>query len=225
VCGIPVLLAGILTQLALYSVNLRIMGWGTDAGSKANVPLSVDKYALLISARNVLKAGLENPIIVLVILVAVLIAFLYWFFGTETGSALRACGSNEHMARAQGINTNLSKVAGLALSNGIVAFAGALLAQYQGFADINMGRGSIVIGLAAVIIGEVLLGRIFQNFALRLLSAVIGATIYYIVIQFVLRLGLATDDLKLLTSTVVAVFLALPYLQARAAENHMRKEV
>ncbi len=225
VCGIPVLLAGILTQLALYSVNLRIMGWGTDAGSKANVPLSVDKYALLISARNVLKAGLENPIIVLVILVAVLIAFLYWFFGTETGSALRACGSNEHMARAQGINTNLSKVAGLALSNGIVAFAGALLAQYQGFADINMGRGSIVIGLAAVIIGEVLLGRIFQNFALRLLSAVIGATIYYIVIQFVLRLGLSTDDLKLLTSTVVAVFLALPYLQARAAENHMRKEV
>lgn len=222
--GIPVLLSGILTQLALYSINLRIMGWGTDAGSKANLPVSVDKYDLLVSARNVLKAGTENPIVVLVIVVAVLIAVLYWFFGTEIGSALRATGSNEHMARAQGINTNHAKVLGLALSNGIVAFSGGLLAQYQGFADINMGRGSIVIGLAAVIIGEVLLGKIFQNFALRLLSAVVGAIIYYVVIQFVLRLGLSTDDLKLLTSLVVAVFLAVPYLRARAATNHVRKE-
>lgn len=222
--GIPVLLSGILTQLALYSINLRIMGWGTDAGSKANLPVSVDKYDLLVSARNVLKAGAENPIVVLVIVVAVLIAVLYWFFGTEIGSALRATGSNEHMARAQGINTNHAKVLGLALSNGIVAFSGGLLAQYQGFADINMGRGSIVIGLAAVIIGEVLLGKIFQNFALRLLSAVVGAIIYYVVIQFVLRLGLSTDDLKLLTSLVVAVFLAVPYLRAKAAANHVRKE-
>lgn len=222
-CGIPVLLAGILTQLALYSINLRIMGWGTEAGSKANLPISVDKYDLLVSARNVLKAGLENPIIVLAILVVAIIGVLYWFFGTEVGSALRATGSNEHMARAQGISTNTAKVMGLALSNGIVAFAGALLAQYQGFADINMGRGSIVIGLAAVIIGEVLLGRIFHNFALRLLSAVIGAIIYYVVIQFVLRLGLSTDDLKLLTSVVVAVFLAVPYLQSHAAARLARK--
>jgi putative ABC transport system permease protein len=222
-CGIPVLLAGILTQLALYSVNLRIMGWGTGAG-KANLPISVDKFDLLVSARNVMTAGLSNPIVVLLIVVAILIGVLYWFFGTEIGCALRATGSNEHMARAQGINTNRSKVLGLALSNGIVAFSGALLAQYQGFADINMGRGSIVIGLAAVIIGEVLLGKIFQNFALRLLSAVIGAVIYYIVIQFVLRLGLSTDDLKLLTSLVVALFLAVPYLQAQRSANRVSKE-
>jgi putative ABC transport system permease protein len=222
-CGIPVLLAGILTQLALYSINLRIMGWGTSAGSKANLPISVDKYNLLISARNVLSAGLNNPIAVLLIFVAILVALLYWFFGTELGSSLRATGSNENMARAQGINTNFTKVLGLALSNGIVALAGALLAQYQGFADINMGRGSIVIGLAAVIIGEVLLGKIFRNFALRLLSAVVGAIIYYIVIQFVLRLGLSTDDLKLLSSLVVAVFLAVPYWKSRIVQPHKQK--
>jgi putative ABC transport system permease protein len=222
-CGIPVLLAGILTQLALYSINLRIMGWGTSAGSKANLPISVDKYNLLVSARNVLSAGLNNPIAVLLIFVAILVAILYWFFGTELGSSLRATGSNENMARAQGINTNFTKVLGLALSNGIVALAGALLAQYQGFADINMGRGSIVIGLAAVIIGEVLLGKIFRNFALRLLSAVVGAIIYYIVIQFVLRLGLSTDDLKLLSSLVVAVFLAVPYWKSRIVQPHKQK--
>jgi putative ABC transport system permease protein len=222
-CGIPVLLAGILTQLALYSINLRIMGWGTSAGSKANLPISVDKYNLLVSARNVLSAGLNNPIAVLLIFVAILVALLYWFFGTELGSSLRATGSNENMARAQGINTNFTKVLGLALSNGIVALAGALLAQYQGFADINMGRGSIVIGLAAVIIGEVLLGKIFRNFALRLLSAVVGAIIYYIVIQFVLRLGLSTDDLKLLSSLVVAVFLAVPYWKSRIVQPHKQK--
>ncbi|MCC6103126.1 MAG: ABC transporter permease [Atopobiaceae bacterium] len=222
-CGIPVLLAGILTQLALYSINLRIMGWGTTAGSKANLPISVNKYNLLISARNVLETNLANPIVILLVFVAILVAILYWFFGTELGAALRATGSNAHMARAQGININFTKVLGLAISNGIVALSGALLAQYQGFADINMGRGSIVIGLAAVIIGEVLLGKVFHNFALKLLSAAIGAIIYYIVIQFVLRLGLSTDDLKLLSSLVVAVFLAVPYWKSRWAQAHVHK--
>lgn len=209
-CGIPAILAGILTQLALYSVNLRIMGWGTGGG-KANLPVSVDKYNLLVSARYVRTLGLENPLLALLIFCVVVIALLYWFFGTEMGCSLRATGANENMSRAQGINTNVTKVLGLMLSNGLVALSGALLSQYQGFADINMGRGAIVIGLAAVIIGEVIFGKVFINFALKLLAAVFGAIIYYVVIQVVLRLGLSTDDLKLLTAVVVAVFLAVPY--------------
>lgn len=209
-CGIPAILAGILTQLALYSVNLRIMGWGTGGG-KANLPVSVDKYNLLVSARYVREVSLRNPLLALAIFCAVVIALLYWFFGTEMGCSLRATGANENMSRAQGINTNVTKVLGLMLSNGLVALSGALLSQYQGFADINMGRGAIVIGLAAVIIGEVIFSKVFINFALKLLAAVIGAIIYYVVIQVVLRLGLSTDDLKLLTAVVVAVFLAVPY--------------
>ena len=213
-CGIPAILAGILTQLALYSVNLRIMGIGTGGG-KANLPISVDKYSLLVSARYVRKLALNNPILVLVIFCAVLIGVLYWFFGTELGCSLRATGANQHMARAQGINTNITIVLGLMVSNGLVALAGALLAQYQGFSDINMGRGAIVIGLAAVIIGEVIFGKIFRNFALKLTAAVIGAIIYYIVMNFVLRMGLSTDDLKLLTALVVAIFLTIPYWKGK----------
>ena len=213
-CGIPAILSGILTQLALYSVNLRLMGWGTETG-KANLPVSVDKYGLLVSARYVRELALNNPLIPLAVLVAAVIAALYWFFGTELGCSLRATGSNGNMARAQGINTNLCKVLGLMVSNALVALAGALLAQYQGFADVNMGRGAIVIGLAAVIIGEVLFSKVFRNFALKLLACAIGAVIYYIVIQFVLRLGLSTDDLKLLTALVVALFLAVPHWKGR----------
>lgn len=209
-CGIPAILAGILTQLALYSVNLRIMGWGTGGG-KANLPVSVDKYNLLVSARYVRNVAINNPLIVLIIFCAAVILLLYWFFGTEMGCSLRATGANPNMSRAQGVNTNVAKVLGLMLSNGLVSLSGALLSQYQGFSDINSGRGAIVIGLAAVIIGEVIFGKIFTNFALRLLSAVFGAIIYYIVIQVVLRLGLSTDDLKLLTACVVAIFLAVPY--------------
>ena len=213
-CGIPAILSGILTQLALYSINLRVMGAGTGAG-KANLPVSVDKYRLLLSARYVRAADATNPNLVLIVAVALIIGVLYWYFGTESGCSLRATGANEAMARAQGINTNVAKVLGLALSNGLVAFAGALLAQYQGFSDINMGRGAIVIGLAAVIIGEVLLSRVFRNFALKLAACVIGAIVYYMVIQVVLLAGLSTDDLKLLTALVVALFLSVPYWKGR----------
>lgn len=210
--GIPAILSGILTQLALYSVNLRIQGIGTDLGSRANVPLSVNKYKnMLVSLRNVGKLALENPIWLMLLVTVLLIGVMYWFFGTEYGCSLRAVGANQQMARAQGISTGSGKVVGLMISNGLVAFSGSLMAQYQGFSDVSMGRGAIVIGLAAVIIGEVVFGKLFRNFALRLLAVSLGAIIYYLVIQVVLWLGLNTDDLKLLTALVVAVFLAMPY--------------
>ena len=207
-CGIPAILAGILTQLALYSVNLRIMG-------KANQPINANNYDLLISSRNVKALSPENPIFVVGVFVAVTIAVLYWFFGTELGSSLRATGSNANMARAQGINTNFTKVLGLMLANGLVALSSALLAQYQGFADVNMGRGAIVIGLAAVIIGQVVFGRVFRNFALKLLSVVLGSIIYFVVYQVVIALGMSGDDMKLITALIVAVFLTIPYWKAK----------
>ena len=224
-CGIPAILAGILTQLALYSINLRIMAIGDEkATTKATLALSVDRQELLISSRYIRELTLENPLFLLVIFTVLVIALLYWFFGTELGSALRATGANQNMARAQGINTNWCKVLGLVVSNGLVALSGGLLAQYQGSSTVDMGRGAIVIGLAAVIIGEVLLGKVFRNFALKLLSAVIGSIIYYIVLQFVLRLGLESTDLKLLSAVVVALFLTIPYWKGKYFTKTVRKE-
>ena len=211
--GIPAILSGILTQLSLYSVNLAIMGF------KANQGINFRTTKILISSRNVKVIGLENPIFIMVIVTGLLIAVLYWFFGREIGAALRATGSNEHMARAQGINVNRAKIIGLMISNGIVALSSALYAQYQGAVDVNMGRGGIVIGLAAVIISTVVFGKIFQNFALKLLGVSIGAVIYYIVIQIVLWMGLNTNLLKLLSALVVAVFLAIPYWKGKLAKG------
>ena len=207
--GIPAILSGILTQLALYSVNLRILG------NKANVALSVNKYPLLVTSRNARALALNNPILILALFTVCLILVLYWFFGTELGCSMRATGANRNMSRAQGINTDLNIVLSLMLANGIVALAGALLAQYQGFADVGMGRGAIVIGLAAVIIGEVVFSKVFRNFGFKLLAVSIGAIIYYMVIQVVLWLGLNTNDLKLLTALVVALFLATPHWRAK----------
>ena len=207
--GIPAILSGILTQLALWSVNLKIMG-------KSNQALNVDKYNLLVSLRYIKGVPIfKNTIVIVAIMIVVLIAILYWFFGTELGCSIRATGCNSNMARAQGINTNFNKVLGLMISNGLVALSSALLAQYQGFADINMGRGAIVIGLAAVIIGEAIFGRIFRNFALTLLSVGFGAVIYYLVLQVVIWLGVDTDLLKMFSAIVVAIFLAIPYWKSR----------
>ena len=214
--GIPAILAGILTQLSLYSINLKIMG-------KANQAINVDKYNLLISLRWVKEFALHNPIVMIIIVTAVLIGILYWFFGTELGCAIRATGSNPAMSRAQGINTNFNIVLGLAVSNALVALSGALLSQYQGFADVGMGRGAIVIGLAAVIIGEALFSRIFHNFALKMVSVSLGAIIYYIVIQLVLTLGFDANLLKLLSASVVAVFLAVPYWKGKYFSKPVKK--
>jgi putative ABC transport system permease protein len=217
--GIPAILAGILTQLALYSVNLVIMG-------KANQGISALNYDLLVSLLKIRNVTLlENTIFRLVICSIIIIAILYWFFGTEIGCSMRATGNNQKMSRAQGINTNFIIVLGLMLSNGLVALSSALLAQYQGFADVNMGRGAIVIGLAAVIIGEVVFGRIFHNFALRLVSVVLGAIIYYIVLQHVIHFGFNTNYLKLLTAVVVAIFLAVPYWKKKMVYSPMIKKL
>ena len=207
--GIPAILAGILTQLGLYSVNLKIMG-------KSNQAINVDKFDLLVSLRYIKNVPIyRNTILLVAVIIVVLIAFLYWFFGTELGCSLRATGCNDRMSRAQGINTDFNRVLGLMISNGLVAFSGALLSQYQGFADINMGRGAIVIGLAAVIIGEALFGKIFHNFGFRLLGVALGSIVYYFVLQIVFWLGIDTDLLKLLSAAVVAVFLAIPYWQSK----------
>ena len=213
--GIPPILAGILTQLSLYSINLKIMG-------KANQSVNVNNTDLLVSLRWVKEFAFHNPLITVGIVLIVLIAVLYWFFGTEMGSAIRATGSNLNMSRAQGINTSFNKVLGIMLSNGLVAFSGAFLAQYQGFADVKMGQGAIVIGLAAVIIGEALFGKIFRNFALKLLSVALGSIIYYIVIQAVITLGFDANLLKLLSATIVAIFLAIPYWKRKFNENHVK---
>lgn len=207
-CKIPAILASILTQLALYSVNLRILG------GKSNQPISVDKYKLVVSQRFVRDPSFfKNPLPLLILITAVIIMVIYWFFGTEKGCSIRATGGNAAMARAQGINTQSNIIIGFMIANGLVALSGALLVQYQGSADVNMGRGAIVIGLAAVIIGETLFKNIFRNFALMLTGVVIGSVIYYLVLQVTLQLGLNTNDLKLVSAMMVALFLAIPNLK------------
>lgn len=208
--GIPNILAGILTQISLWSVNLMVL-------NGANKALNPDKFKLIVTLRNV-----NNSILIIAIFIAALIAILYWYFGTEQGSAIRATGSNPHMSKAQGINIDSMKILALVLSNGLVALSGALLSQYQGFADIKMGQGAIVIGLAAVIIGEVIGDALFgrrMNFALRLTFVAIGAVIYYIVIGLVIWLRMPTGLLKLLTAAVVVVFLAVPHLKSRSKSS------
>ena len=209
--GIPAILAGILTQLMLWSINLKIMGAALGKPSVANVPISARKYDLLVSLLKINKS-----LIVLGIFSLLLIAVLYWFFGTEFGASVRATGSNPVMSEAQGININFTKIIGLMISNGIVALSGSLLAQLQGNSDINMGKGAIVIGLASVIIGEALFGKITKsNFALKLIAVIFGGIIYYVVCATVIYFGLDTNYLKLLTALVVALFLAVPYLQGK----------
>ena len=214
--GIPAILAGILTQLALFSVNLHIMGMA------ANKAVSVDKYHLVLSLRHIPSAILVGSLIAIVI-----VAVMYWYFGTEQGSAIRATGNNQAMSRALGINIDNMKVLGLSLSNGIVAFAGGLMAQFQGFADVNMGRGAIVIGLAAVIIGEVISRALFRryiNFSITLAFTVLGGVLYYLVIVIVLWLRLSSNDLKLFTAVVVALFLAVPTLRDRSQHSFRRRK-
>ncbi|MBQ7688529.1 MAG: ABC transporter permease [Clostridia bacterium] len=215
--GIPALLAGILTQLSLYSINLKIMG-------KANQSINVRMHDLLVSMQFLKGVPFyKNSIFVVFLFIAVIIGLLYWFFGTEWGSAIRATGNNPAMSRAQGINTNFNKVIGLMLSNGLVALSGALLAQYQGFADVSMGRGAIVIGLAAVIIGEAVFGRFFTQMYMKLISVAVGSVIYYIVYQTVIWCGIDTDLLKMLSAIVVAVFLGVPFWKKKLSEKYSAK--
>ena len=224
-CGIPAILAGILTQLGLWSVNLAILGM------KANQALNVNNYDLLVSLRYLQEVNKgtrpfwDHPIFVVGLVTAAVIGILYWFFGTELGASIRATGANQNMARAQGINTSRNVVLGLVVANGLVALSGALLSQYNSYAEINMGRGAIVIGLAAIIIGESIFSSIFRNFALKLLSVSIGSVIYYIVIQFVISvLKIDSNYLKLLSAAIVAVFLAVPYWKQQYFHNKGRKE-
>ena len=212
--GIPGILASILTQISLYSINLNIMG-------KANQPVSVDNYPLVVSLRYVTDGSVSRLLFFLgmIVFLLALIAVMYWYFGTEQGHAIRATGCNSNMARAQGINTNFIKVLALMISNGLVGLCGALYGQFQGASDVNMGRGAIVIGLAAVIIGEVLFGKFASKrklaFAFTLASVILGAVIYYMVYQFVLWLKMPSQDMKMFSAIVVDIFLAIPYLKEK----------
>lgn len=218
--GIPGILASILTQISLYSINLNILG-------SSNQAVSVDKYSLVVSLRHISDstASKIRMFTTCILFCVVLVAILYWYFGTEQGHAIRATGCNRQMARAQGINTDFHTVLALMISNGLVGLSGGLYAQYQGAADVNMGRGAIVIGLAAVIIGDVLFGKMCAGkkiaFAYTLLSVIAGAILYYLVLSVVLWLKFPSDDLKLFSAIVVAIFLSIPYLKAK----HSRKGV
>ena len=218
--GIPGILASILTQISLYSINLNIMGCSNQA-------VSVDKYPLVVSLRYLSDSNSTRVQIfaTCILFCFAIVAILYWYFGTEQGSALRATGSNPAMSRAQGINIDRMKVIGLALSNGVVALSGGLMTQFQGTADVNMGRGAIVIGLASIVIGEVFCEAIFKkgcNFSVKLLFIVLGGVLYYMVMTLILWLRLDPNDLKLFTALIVALFLAVPYLQKQSKSSFSR---
>ena len=220
--GIPGILASILTQISLYSINLNILG-------SSNQAVSVDKYSLVVSLRYISDstASKIRMFTTCILFCVVLVAILYWYFGTEQGHAIRATGCNRQMARAQGINTDFHTVLALMISNGLVGLSGGLYAQYQGAADVNMGRGAIVIGLAAVIIGDVLFGKMCAGkkiaFAYTLLSVIAGAILYYLVLSVVLWLKFPSDDLKLFSAIVVAIFLSIPYLKAKYSRKGVAK--
>ena len=221
--GIPAILAGILTQFALYSINLRIM-------TKANQTASVQKFGMFWENGNgflVSSLHITQAILIGLVIAAVIVALSYWYFGTEQGSALRATGNNPAMSRAQGIHIETMKVIGLGISNGIVALAGGLMTQFQGTADVSMGRGAIVIGLAAIVIGEILCDAIFSkgcNFAVRLGFIIFGGIVYYAVMVVILWLKLDPNDLKLFTAIIVAIFLAIPQLKARSKSSFARSK-
>ncbi len=221
--GIPAILAGILTQFALYSINLRIM-------TKANQTASVQKFGMFWENGNgFLVSSLHIPQAILVglVLTAIIVALSYWYFGTEQGSALRATGNNPAMSRAQGIHIGTMKIIGLGISNGIVALAGGLMTQFQGTADVSMGRGAIVIGLAAIVIGEILCDAIFSkgcNFAVKLCFIIFGGVVYYAVMVVILWLKLDPNDLKLFTAIIVAAFLAIPQLKAQSKSSFSRSK-
>lgn len=205
---IPALLSGILTMIGLYSVNLMIMG-------KANVPLLRSETVFTLTEDLFGVSQVIATLIVGLVATAIVGVIMYWFFGTVLGTAIRATGCNSQMARAQGINTNIMVILGLLISNGLVALSGALVAQSNGFADVGMGTGTIVIGLASVIIGEVLFGtRSFKNW---LISVVLGSVVYRAVIAIVLELGMPPNDLKLFTAVLVAVALSLPLIKNKFA--------
>ena len=211
---IPALLSGILTMIALWSVNLRIMGKANV--SLLRVPTVFDGFVALGLSKNI------SIILIGLLFVGVILSVLYWFFGTEIGCAVRATGNNARMARAQGINTDAMKILGLVVSNGLVAVSGGLIAQSQTFADIQMGTGAIVIGLASHIIGEVLFGK--STFLRSLFSLAFGAITYRIIIALVLKLGMPANDLKLFTAITVAIALALPVFRQRMQARKLARE-
>lgn len=215
---IPAILAGILTQIGLYSINMRIMG------ERSNLPLlQSDTIIKTLSAAT----GLSNAhatLLIGVMIVIMIVAVLYWFFGTEIGSSIRATGNNEKMVSALGVNIKTTKIIGLMISNGLIALSGALVTQSQGYADVKMGTGAIVIGLASIVIGEVLFGR-KQSFAIRLTSIIVGSAIYRVIIAIVLELGLNTDDLKLLTAVLVGIALAIPVMLNKQKQVRMYKKL
>jgi len=214
---IPAILAGILTQIGLYSINLRIMG-------RSNLPL-LRNMTLFRSISNITGLSIvQSALLVGVGITIIAVFILYWFFGTEIGAAIRATGNNEKMASALGINTRTVKIIGLMISNGFIAFSGALITQSQGYADVKMGTGAIVIGLASIVIGEVLIGN-KRSFGTRLVSIVIGSIIYRVIIALVLRFGLNTDDLQLVSATLVGISLVVPILISKQNQINLYKKL